>query len=481
MVSSVLTQLRAQHLEVYFDYKRFGSPDNSGFLEVYLQFNASSVWLERDTVNRTLKSKILVTEIVRQGDKIVAFSKREISSPEMTDSTVADFFDQQRFKLAPGKYELEISCLDMLQDSAKPMEASTPVLIEPIDRDVYVSDIQLLESAVKATTVGPLTKSGFDIVPFVSDYYPPEVTKIAYYFELYGLKSYVGTGKFLLTQKIVNARTHEEIKDKAIRSRMLAKDVTPIMNSIDIADLPSGAYKLVVEVRDSLNSPIHKREVNFVRNNPDQNITASDLVNINIQATFVERIKNSDTLNEYISCLRPIANMSEIAIIDTIVKSNNMRVKKQFFYYFWLNRNATDPEYSWIGYKAQVDKVEAMYGTQIKRGYETDRGYVYLKYGPPDWLVDRPNEPSSYPYQIWQYKKAGRFNNKRFIFYLPDLVTNDYMLLHSEVPGEVKNTRWQYMLNSRNSTNTDLNSPTGSGNTQPQWGNNANEYYNNPR
>jgi hypothetical protein len=64
---------------------------------------------------------------------------------------------------------------------------------------------------------------------------------------------------------------------------------------------------------------------------------------------------------------------------------------------------------------------------------------------------------------------------------LPDLVTNDYVLLHSDVPGEVKNARWQYMLNSRNSTNTDLNSPTGSGNTQPQWGNNASEYYKNPR
>jgi GWxTD domain-containing protein len=476
-----LGELKAQQLEVYVDYRRFGSPDNSGYLEVYLQFNASSVWLERDSVSRALKSKILVTEIVRQGDKIVAFSKREISSPAMTDSTVADFYDQQRFKLAPGKYELEISCLDLLQDSAKAIEASMPVQMEPIDRDVFVSDIQLLEGASKATTIGPLTKSGFDIVPFVSDYYPPEVTKIAFYFELYCSKSFVGTGRFLLTQKIVNARTQEEIKDKAIRTRMNPKDVTPVMNSINIADLPSGAYQLVVEVRDSLNSPIHKRVVNFVRNNPDQNITSADLVNINIQATFVERIKNSDTLNDYISCLRPIASMNEIAIIDTIVKSNNMQVKKQFFYYFWLNRNATDPEYSWLGYKEQVDKVEAMYGTQIKKGYETDRGYVYLKYGPPDWLTDRPNEPSSYPYQIWQYKKAGKYNNKRFIFYLPDLVTNDYVLLHSDVPGEVKNARWQYMLNSRNSTNTDLNSPTGSGNTQPQWGNNASEYYKNPR
>ena len=48
-------------------------------------------------------------------------------------------------------------------------------------------------------------------------------------------------------------------------------------------------------------------------------------------------------------------------------------------------------------------------------------GRIFLYHGPPNTITDRPNEPSAYPYQIWHYYKIGKFNNKRFIFYKPDL------------------------------------------------------------
>jgi hypothetical protein len=104
---------------------------------------------------------------------------------------------------------------------------------------------------------------------------------------------------------------------------------------------------------------------------------------------------------------------------------------------------------------------------------------VYLKYGPPNQIVDRPSEPSAYPYQIWHYYKAANFSNKRFVFYMPDLGTNDYDLLHSDVTGEYKNYRWEYVLHSRNSTNSNIDSP--GGDNQNHYGGQSKDFYRFPR
>ena len=105
-------------------------------------------------------------------------------------------------------------------------------------------------------------------------------------------------------------------------------------------------------------------------------------------------------------------------------------------------------------------------------------GRTYLKYGAPNTITDRPNEPSAYPYQIWHYYKIGKFNNKRFIFYMPDLGSNEYSTLHSTLQGEYFNRNWKTDLHRRNTPGRSVD------NTQNpndgQWGSNSNTFFINP-
>ena len=105
-------------------------------------------------------------------------------------------------------------------------------------------------------------------------------------------------------------------------------------------------------------------------------------------------------------------------------------------------------------------------------------GRIFLKYGPPNTITDRPNEPSAYPYQIWHYYKIGKFNNKRFIFYKPDLGTNEYVTLHSTLQGEYFNRNWKTDLHRRNTPGRsvdNLQNPN-----DGQWGSNSNIFFTNP-
>ncbi|NLA23627.1 MAG: GWxTD domain-containing protein, partial [Bacteroidales bacterium] len=161
---------------------------------------------------------------------------------------------------------------------------------------------------------------------------------------------------------------------------------------------------------------------------------------------------NPDTLKFYIRSLRPIATPNEFKFIDTQVKKADMETMKNFFSSFWSKRDMIDPNSEWIIYKEQVDFVNKWYTTPINQGFETDRGIVYLKYGTPNDIYVSKHEPSAYPYEIWQYYRVGVENNRRFVFYNPNIVGEEYQLLHSDVTGEIKNPNWERFLNVRNNS-----------------------------
>lgn len=467
--------LVAQHLEVYLDYKRFSTPEHQGIFEVYLQFNALSAVLKRDE-EKMYSAKLEITQMIKKQDQIVDFKKYIIDSPKMADTMIVDFIDQQRFLLEPGDYELELNIVDLNLDKENKTTSVQSFSIKTDPNNVYFSDIQAIERYSKTDKPGLLTKSGIDIIPYVSNYYPPEIDKLAFYAEIYNTGSEGSDEKFVFFQYIEDRKNNKQLNEFSKFTKQTSKPVIPVLGVVDITKLPPGDYNLVLELRNSSNEIVAKKKWYFQRNNILE-FDLSSMMALDIKATFVQQITSEDSLNEYISSLRPIAQLGEITMIDTIVKSKNLVAKQKFFYSFWLARNGLNPDYAWLDYKAAVQKTQELFGTQIKKGYMTDRGYVFLKYGPPDYLYDKSNEPTAYPYQIWQYKKADKFNNRRFIFYLPDLVTNDYVLLHSEVPGEVKNYRWEQVIGGRTNTNTNIDD----GSSPGQWGNNSREMFRNPR
>jgi GWxTD domain-containing protein len=135
---------------------------------------------------------------------------------------------------------------------------------------------------------------------------------------------------------------------------------------------------------------------------------------------------------------------------------------EKYFYAFWQETSPTNTYSAWLDYKQQVKYTEKLFGTQIKYGWESDRGRVHLQYGAPNAVVDRPSEPSAYPYQIWHYYRIGQRSDVRFVFYDTDLVTNDYQLLHSDMQGELQNFRWESALHKRDSPSTGVDDPGGS-------------------
>jgi GWxTD domain-containing protein len=466
--------------EVFMDIKGFYSITDGSYVEVYMTVAGNSVVYEKDTYGQ-YQAKVEVTLLVKKQDEIVDYIKKDLLGPASTDSVPKNFMDVHRFLLPKGSYEFEISVKDLKQtpELQKEYQSSTIYSLGLDDKNMYFSDIIFAAEYQKSEIQTPFTKSGYEIFPNTSNYFAPNINELTFYTELYHTDKFMDDDMFLLSYAIINHTTNRQVPNTVKMQRVNTEPVKVVMNKINITNLPTGNYNLVMEVRNKQNELLLEKRIFFYRHSQavlSKNI--NDFSEEEVFNSFVNKISPVDTLRDYIYSLRPIGEQAETNFIDKHVEVSDESHLRKFFYTFWYNRYPENPEYAWEQYKQEVIKADRMFKTRTRRGYETDMGRVYLKYGPPNDVADRPNEPSAYPYQIWHYFKIDRYNNKRFVFYSPEMISQEYVLLHSDVPGEVRDPRWNYRIHSRTTPNTDIDQR---GMRQQHWGGNIEEFWDLPR
>ena len=473
-------QVKAKKLRPYLSTTTYCVPGMTPYLENAIAFDCRSA-VYKEFEPGKFKSTVEIQTIFRDGEKICAYSKIALDSPVVTDTTNLDgaFIDQQRFSLPTGEYQMEISITDMNSGDALPTESIT-VKVDFPDGAPAVSDVLLFDSYAKADQQSACTKSGYDFLPRVYPFYGVSDEKLNFYVELYNSDKLYDEGKFLINYYIETVESSSQMRNYSFNKRDDVSKVNVLLNTIDIKDLPSGNYYLVIEMRDRSNTLICSNSCFFQKSNPSVNFDFEDLGGVNIANTFVSQITEIDTLRRFIRYLDPICTELERDYSTSVVTGDDVKTMQQFLYNFWSKRSPMNPKQGFDDYLAAVKRVNMSFGTTSFPGYRSDRGYVFLKYGQPDKIMEVPDEPAARPYQIWHYYQVANQRDKKFVFMAPDRSTNDYQLIHSNMVGEINNPRWPMEI---------YQSVYGQGYYQGVdqteyergWGSHAVELYNNPR
>ncbi|MDR2011071.1 MAG: GWxTD domain-containing protein [Bacteroidales bacterium] len=462
------------NVEVYLLYAFYNSPEGP-YVETYMSTIGESL-VYKETQSGTYQAEIEILLLFKQSGNIVHADKYSLFSPEINDisGTKPNFVDVQRISLANGIYNFEIHVKDKNSESAGSIYADI-ISVEFSDKDLSFGGIEFIESVSKTTQETIISKNGYDIIPYVSNFFPPNVEKLSFYIELYNSDKVINDD-FILRYYIENYETSREIDKYSRFKKMSGKNIIPFIGELNIKDLPSGNYNLVLDIRDRENQSLKKEKYFFQRSNlVDENAEIAELVKeFDIYATFSGEMSSIDSLVGYIKSLRPIANINEQRFIDHQVKGSSLGALQNFFVQFWISRNNINPNDVWKEYNEQIKYVNRLYQTSIRKGYETDMGVIYLKYGAPNSIYTSKHEPSAYPYEIWTYWKTPTETNRKFVFYNPNIVGKDFELLHSNATGEVKAPNWERMLQKRNNTFSNFDNL----NADESWGSRALEEFN---
>ncbi|MBR6092949.1 MAG: GWxTD domain-containing protein [Bacteroidales bacterium] len=483
LVGITVNAQQQKALNSYISYATFDNPgeNTTPYIETYITFDKSSLIYTKGA-NGEFNATVNITIMFKQGESVKNFGKYSLSSPSVADTTAISgfFLDMQRYSLDNGNYTMEVTLEDENNKDVSPFKVEEQFVVDYPNR-FSISNIIGLESYSKATEGSSTARHGYEIIPMMMPFYPESINKLSFYAEIYNAKKQLGENeKYLLNTYICTFESDTKLNNFYFTKRMSAKDIDVIINNMDITNLPSGNYYLVLEARDRNNEVIGLNRYFFQRSNPYYQVDESIMANIDISSVFTGKINNIDTIREYIRTINPISTMVEKEYAQELIRTADITTMQQYFYTFWASRNKVTPEQAWLDYYAQVLRVNASFNSVNSKGYDTDRGIVFLKYGAPDRIVQSYNEPGAYPYEIWHYYTLGSQRNKKFVFMTLDLATNDFQLIHSDAIGEINNFRWTTEIYQR-TYGTYFDYGVDGAASPESYGDKAKDYYDLPR
>jgi GWxTD domain-containing protein len=444
---SITQYIEAQKLETNVAVRScvFLHPQEGNYAETYLTIAANALSFEKIKTAQ-YQAGVEVQIMILEGSTVISFDKYRLNTPVIADTSEINFsiVDQKRLPMPAGAASIEVHVTDVHQ--AENTFSSTVALLPISPEGIQVSDIQFAESYKQATAENNFTKNGIEMQPYPLNFFASGNNKIIFYGEIYHTDSGTFEDQFLATFSIrPSANDAQETKlyqyakyDKA--------PVVSFLKEFDITDLPSGNYNLIVEIRNRKNELLAQKKTFIQRANKGSVNYYENIAMINTGGTFVDDY-TEEQLNYFLDVIKPRANSNEAKLIESLSLRVEPEMKKKFLYNFWLERDIADPKASFHAYLADVKKANESFGTPSKAGYKTDRGRVYLQYGAPYDRVFSTNEPGAYPYEIWFYDKLpDKQTQIGFAFYEPSLVTNDYILLHSNARGELHDQRWKIKI-----------------------------------
>jgi GWxTD domain-containing protein len=131
-----------------------------------------------------------------------------------------------------------------------------------------------------------------------------------------------------------------------------------------------------------------------------------------------------------------------------VYSSLSVEGKRKWLRQFWARRDQTpgtarneERERFYAGI-AEADRRFREGGASAIPGWRTDRGRIFIKYGPPDEILERRVQPGVSPYEIWKYTRQ---RNLRYVFM--DLTRfGNYKLIYTNDRREPSRPDWMDLL-----------------------------------
>ncbi len=457
-------------LEVQVSHAVFQTNNNVSFTEIYTHYIGKTLTY-KPLLNGNKMGAVQVLYLFKQGETIVKADRIMVASPQVAaNESRENFVDMRRYALPEGEYTLEISFID----EANPKNTFSTNEIVSVHFDstkVVLSDIESVGKLTPSTEETSLHfKNGFLISPYVLDFYPYLVEKLQFYVEIYNTEKLIADD-FMVRYYLRQITRGQEVSVMTSNKRVKSAGVVPIFGSIDLTQVPSGVYDLVVEVRNRKLELITTKSLKISRSNPYMLQTQAQ-IGSKTPVDDVFSKMSGDSCRWSMSALFPRFTGEEAGIAEAVYKKNDTDGMRRYLFAYWARLYPTRPQAAYREYMSLVAFADEQFWGS-RKGHQSDRGRIFLKYGKPNRIESRESEVGAPPYEVWTYENLNeRQNLAKFIFANESLAGNDYVLLHSTARGEKNDPQWERKLY-KNDQSRDQNYIDGTQPNNSNWGSNG--------
>lgn len=460
--------IKADALQI--DLQTYNFYGNQPYTEVYLRVDGHSVeWKEK-----TASVEILMYIMDNEGN-IIKYDKFALSL--VTQDSITDLLALERYHFEPGNYTIRIEGKDLFKDS-NIIEMEQRLTVSLQIGSPVISDIIPLGEIRPDSTSTSLSKNGFYMEPLAYHYVDQSRSQINLYLECY--QESVSETDLFLQYAIMEGDKLSTNNDMILTrfKKLQGLEVEPVVLSLPVKIVRSGNYYLYISIVDKQKNILASRSCDIVISNPSADIAYLENYNETPENAFVTNIKSED-IDYILKAHLPITDQNQISTLNELIKSNKIRSQRQFIFQLWKGRSPLNPEKAYKMYMEVASAVDKLFYSNVGYGFQTDRGYIFLKYGKPSNVLTIDDELDAPPYEIWYYNSLPSTSqtNVRFLFYNPSLAHKDFRLLHSTCIGERSNPTWEVELYKSVPMERQGNS-TDATTVGPNWNRNARKYFN---
>jgi GWxTD domain-containing protein len=383
-----------------FNYE--SSQQGRGYVEIFTKIPYSEINFVKD--GDQYIGRIEISAAIIGQDKQQVWQKSQSIELNLKDfsrtvSSHLSCIKQFSADLVPGQFILDMQISD--QSSKKSARCERAFTVRDVKSDsLALSDLMF---------VNQVSNEGErkNIVPNMTSSYSNKSEKINVFFEVYNGAQ---LDSVHLICKFVNSK--EQVVAHRVRDEMLTGNRTQIIWQIDTMSLSAGRYTLVIEA--SANSKFKP----------------GSLFNASASRNCSFRIENFPmTITDIDKAVDQLIYVAKGDELDHIKEAETSEEKVNRFMQFWAKH---DPDPKTVKnelmeeYYTRIDYANRNF-VSYTEGWRTDRGMVFVKFGPPQNIDRHPFDANSKPYEVWYYYEL----NRQFVF-IDDTGFGDYRLRYPE-------------------------------------------------
>jgi GWxTD domain-containing protein len=418
--------ISAGDLRFSLDVAGFRAAKGATYQEVYLLIPGGQLAFRSGSDGAEVAGfTVNLSVVAASGDTLHQehLQRRTTSPGSDTELGVSSVVDVIPVTLRPGASSLSVVVSD--EESGREGVIRIPFPVRQYGKKrLVLSDIALGTDLSRTTATDRFVKNGYRITPNVMGRVLETDPTLHVYFETYNLAPVSKGGRTTFsTYYSIQDTVGSEVMPLPGKRAKKPGVSSVTAESLDLKGLQPGEYILVIMVRDDLN-----RQTAFGRKRFSLIPTRPALGGLTLDA---------DALTRYRDGIKYLAEEAELRDFD----GRDPAGKRQFVIGFWQARDPSpgtpENEFALEHFKrmAQADK---LFNEGRTKGSDTDRGRVFILYGPPSEIERSDVRAIGKNHTIWIYQTTGHY---QFVF-VDRRGNGRPALVHSDMPGELQNPGW---------------------------------------